>query len=128
VVLIDTSVWVSFFRGSDRHLADHLTRLLDEDEAGLPAPARIEILSGASRRDRVLLKEVFLALPVFYPERATWKRMEGWTETAARSGFRFGLGNLLIGAIAADHGAEIWSLDSDFEHLARLRLVPLFRP
>jgi predicted nucleic acid-binding protein len=35
---------------------------------------------------------------------------------------------MLIGVLAADTGALVWSLDSDFERMERLGLVSRFDP
>lgn len=68
------------------------------------------------------------ALPTFTPTQQTWATLEAWVERAASSGQRFGIADLLIGALAAERGASIWSLDSDFERLADLGFVSLYQP
>jgi predicted nucleic acid-binding protein len=68
------------------------------------------------------------ALPVFFPHRGTWDRIDGWLDEAAQAGERFGFADLLIGAIAADHGAALWSKDRDFERMRRIGLVTLHDP
>ena len=52
--------------------------------------------------------------------------IERWVTEAADKGQRFGVGDLLIAALAAERNALVWSLDADFERLARLKLVQLY--
>ena len=72
MVLIDTSVWVAYFRGADRRLEQHLQLILDEDLAVLAIPVKIELLSGCSAKELPRLRRVLEALPVLFPSHATW--------------------------------------------------------
>lgn len=103
-------------------------QLLDADEVVLAAPVRVELLSGASSRDRGRLRRGLSALPVAYPTDGTWNLIDTWVDRAGQAGQRFGLGDLLIGALAAELGALIWSLDADFARLERLGLVARYVP
>jgi predicted nucleic acid-binding protein len=60
---------------------------------------------------------------VYYPGEATWTLIDDWVERAVNAGQRFGFAALLIGALAAERGASIWSLDADFLRMARLKLL-----
>ncbi len=51
-----------------------------------------------------------------------------WTEEARNESQRFGFGDLLIGAIAAEVGAEVWSLDEDFFRMQRLGFLATHQP
>ena len=85
----------------------------------LAAPVRVELLVGAARRDRPMLERLLSALPLVYPKAETWRRIDTWVARAADAGERFGFADLLMGSLAADERASVWSLDRDFTRMAR---------
>ncbi|HEY3352413.1 MAG TPA: PIN domain-containing protein [Polyangia bacterium] len=125
---MDTSVWVDYLRGRDPHVKIALDRLLDEDGVAVAAPVRVELLGGARKDQQPTLRRVLGAVPTFRPTDATWDRMESWALQATAKGHRFGVGDLLIAAIAADQDAPVWSLDSDFGAMAKLGFIRAYRP
>ncbi len=128
MIVVDTSVWVSVLRSREALEAAALVSLLDADEVILPVLVRVELLLGAPAIDRVPLRRRLSALPVSYPVDETWTRIETWVETSADAGYRFGVGDLLIAALASEQGALVWSLDRDFERMSQLKFVSLYAP
>ena len=128
MITVDTSVWVTFLRGSDPRIVRQLDLLLEHDEALLPVPARIELLAGSPRRQEALLADLLSAVKPLSVEATSWVLIERWARAAARSGDRFGLGDLMIAATAAEASAPLWSLDGDFERMARRGWIQLYRP
>lgn len=123
MIVVDTSVWIAALRSTAGREARVLQSLLDSDEVALAVPVRLEILGGASTADRRRLRRALSALPVIYPTDDTWALLDRWVDKAAGAGERFGLGDLLIAALAAETGSLVWSLDRDFARMERLKLV-----
>lgn len=125
MIVVDTSVWIDFFRGR-QPIADRLVELLDTDEVALAVPVRIEILSGGRKTEIPRLARLLGALPLYSPTDATWHRIETWVVHGGAAGQRFGIGDLLVAGIAAENDCALWSLDHDFSRMARLGFVTLF--
>jgi predicted nucleic acid-binding protein len=128
MIAVDTSVWVAALRSAKGPEARVLNALLDADEVLLPQPVRIELLCGASSSDRPRLRWGLSALPIAYPTEETWQTVDEWIERASTSGHRFAFGDLLIGALAEENGALVWSLDQDFVRMHRAGLLQAYEP
>lgn len=126
MIVVDTSVWISVLRSPDSPEAPAFVQFLDADDVALAAPVRTELLAGARAADRARLKRALTGLPILYPTDKTWQLIDRWAEQASDRGERFGVGDLLIGALAHELGALVWSLDADFARMARLKLVSLY--
>jgi predicted nucleic acid-binding protein len=128
VIVVDTSVWIDAHRRPRGKHAGTLNALLDADEAALALPVRLELVAGVSRRDRAALLRGLSALPLIRPTDETWNLVERWIPAAADKGYRFGLSDWLIAALASEIGGLVWSLDEDFETLERLKVVGRYSP
>ncbi len=123
MIVVDTSVWVAARRRPAGEVANTLRSLLDEDEVGLALPVRLELWAGTASQDRKAFRRAFSALPLLVPTDDTWRDLDDWIARAADTGQRFALTDLLIGSLAHEAGALVWSLDSDFERMERLKFV-----
>ena len=126
MVVVDTSVWVAVLRSRDAPEAATLAALIDADEVTVPVLVRIELLSGSPSRDRRDLRRRLAALTAAYPDDDTWALVDSWLDRASAAGLRFGVGDLVIAALAAERGALVWSLDRDFERMEKVGLVKLY--
>jgi predicted nucleic acid-binding protein len=125
MICVDTSVWVAALRNRGGPEGRHLSALLDEDQVAMPAPVRVEILSGASRSGRNRLRTILSALPILFPGQRIWPMIDHWIDRAGDAGECFGFADLLIAAIAVDHDAALWSKDRDFSRMQRIGLIDL---
>lgn len=125
-MIVDTSVWVDFFRGRDRKLVKELTYLLDDDRVALASPIRLELLTGASNRELPHLRRLLSALPLLVPGPSLWGMLETWVTVARAQGERVGAFDLLIAGVTHEHEAWVWSLDDDFTRMGRLGFVRVY--
>jgi predicted nucleic acid-binding protein len=126
VIVVDTSVWIGV--RSDAPLAAALDSLIDADEVALALPVRLELWAGTARKDRRALSRALSALAQLVPTDETWRQMADAIARAADAGERFAFVDMMIGVLASDSGALVWSLDSDFERMERLGLVSRYDP
>jgi predicted nucleic acid-binding protein len=126
VIAVDTSVWVAAQRKPAGREAATLGALLEADDVLLPLPVRVELLSGIARKDRKAFTRALAALPVVIPTEETWRLVESWVVPAADAGHRFAVTDLVVGALATEAGALVWSLDGDFERMAQIGLIRLY--
>jgi predicted nucleic acid-binding protein len=126
VIVVDAAVWIAAQRKPAGRDAATLFRLVDSDDVLLPLPVRIELLSGIGRKDRKAFTRALSALPVVIPTEETWRLAESWVAPAADAGHRFAPTDLVIGALATEGGAPVWSLDADFERMRQIVLVRLY--
>jgi predicted nucleic acid-binding protein len=127
MVCVDSSVWIAAFADGQSREAQHLSDLLDADLVILPRPVRVELLAGAPKKSQAVLRQRLAAVPPAIPTQLTWDRIEDWVAVAVDAGQRFGMADLLIAASAADHGAEIWSLDADFGRMEKLGFLARYQ-
>lgn len=120
MILIDTSAWIEFLRGTNSAVCYRVDALLDTDIATCD-PVRMELLAGARNEQhladlrRLLARAVLLPTgPVDYDQAAALYR------TCRRSGATIRkLIDCLIAAVALRAEVSILHADADFDTLSR---------
>ena len=123
MVIVDTSVWIQFLRsrGSPEH--GEVDGLLTRDEVVMVGPVMAEILQGArSIEEFEQLRIRLTALPYVEATRETWSRSGALSYQLRQQGNPVGLADLLISALALEHGHQIYSLDEHFQRVPDLQL------
>jgi predicted nucleic acid-binding protein len=123
LVLVDTSVWVDFFRG-DKAARGRLDALLRDGLAGVCGPTFAEVVSGASSGPEMQRLALLLrALPWLELVEDAWSRVAEVRFTLARAGVAASLVDILIALTAFETGAVLLTRDRDFARIQRV--VPL---
>ena len=128
MILVDTSAWIEFLRGTESRVCREVESLLGDDLA-VTDPVAMEVLAGA-RDDKHLQDlrgllgraELLRCEPVdFLTGAMLYRQCRQKGETVRR------LLDCLIAATAIRHGVPVLHSDADFEALARhteLRVHP----
>jgi predicted nucleic acid-binding protein len=120
VILVDTSAWIEFLRGTDSRVCNRVDRLLGGDIA-LCDPIRMEVLAGA-RDDRHLeeLRRLLARASALSTGAVDFEAAASLYRTCRRSGETVcKLIDCLIAAVAIREGVAVLHADTDFDVLAR---------
>jgi len=128
VILVDSSVWIDFFRGASNTATDQLVRLLKggrlEAEVGVADLVVYEVMRGFDQpKDRQRARDLLLAIPVvevggldnalLAAEHYSALRLRGYT---IRSPI-----DMLLASYCITHGHLLLHRDADFDVLKTLR-------
>jgi predicted nucleic acid-binding protein len=132
LILVDTSVWIDFFRTSPGPGGRELQRMIEEVEPfALTGIVIMEILQGLKRD--IQRMEHFLSMWEMLEPRgfSTYHEASAISRLAKSKGISLSTVDTLISAIALEHQATLFTLDKDFSRIARitsLHLYPLSEP
>jgi predicted nucleic acid-binding protein len=125
MILIDTSAWVEYFRGSGSAAALEVRRLLTDhtDDIAMCEPVAMEILAGAGDdAAHAKLERLVNGLPSLAFDATRDFRSAAQIYRAGRRGGRTirSMTDCLIAAMAIRHDATVIHRDADFDVIAAL--------
>ncbi len=119
-VLVDTSVFIDFFRGRP---VPRFEELLLANAIRLSRFVRLELLQGVRKAERRQLDFVLGGIPTLEMQPGLFKVAESMLGQLRGSGLTIGTIDLLIGAEARTSGCVLYSLDSVFRKFHALGLI-----
>ncbi len=127
MILVDSSVWVDFFRPSPGRAGAELRRMIEESEPfALTGIVVAEVLQGLTR-DVGTIERFLAQWDMLEPEGfVTYTRAAAIHRAGRSKGVALSTIDTLIAAIALDHGAVLFTLDHDFSRIARLTGLQLY--
>jgi predicted nucleic acid-binding protein len=88
---------------------------------------KAEIFSGVRSKDELQkLKRFFSALTDVPVPSDAWERIGELRSGLAARGIQASLVDLWIGLAASENGVLLWTLDKDFQHIARIVSLEMF--
>jgi predicted nucleic acid-binding protein len=119
-VLIDTSVWVDFFRGNNDELAERISSLLKSGRAVYTGVIALELINGAkSRKEVSILYDAFDAMNCITVTDMTFLSAGRMGYELARKGYTLSTVDLLIAQVAIENDVSVMTHDEHFSTMAR---------
>lgn len=127
-VLVDTSVWVSFFRGSSSVFTDRLAELLQKNGVCITSIIRAELLSGTRNESEYrALAHTLSAVDRLSETTDFWDHVALYRFQLARRGVQPSLVDLSIAVMAHEHRCFLLTEDKAFRTIARIVPFEFFK-
>lgn len=124
-VLVDTSVWIEFFRKNEPYHSI-VTRLIDAEKVVCCGIILAELMQGAKSDKELAVLGDFLQVFTFIPETAElWAAAGKLSFQLRRKGITIGLSDCYIAVAAASARLRLATLDSHFEALCKPAKITL---
>jgi len=125
-VLIDTSVWVSYFRGGFPEISEKVDRLLGGGEVCVPKIVIAELVQGAkSQRELSTIEDFFDAFIILDQSPETWLKAGKLSRQLRMKGKTIHLLDCYIAVIAEENACAILTLDDHFKEIQRVMPLAL---
>ncbi len=128
-VLIDTSVWVEFFRKKGSIVSIKVKEYLRLNQACYTGPIMIELYQGAkTHKELQILDQLFQSIPYIEITHTHYYRAGLISQRAAREGKIFSTVDMILAILAHDEKVMLFSLDNHFKEISKycsLSLVKL---
>ena len=120
-VLIDTSVWIKYFKDKPGKFSTRIDEVLSRHEVCVPKVVIAELIQGSkSEREISLIEEFVDAFSVIDQKADSWIKAGRLSFNLRKKGKTIHLTDCYIAVIAQAHGCRICTLDKHFEDLAKV--------
>jgi len=120
-VIVDTSVWVDYFKGRKSKIVEEVRRLIVSNRAVLTGVSLAELLVGTrDGAQRGLLIDALTALDYVEVSDTVWVKAGELGAELNQKGITVPLTDLLIAALSVTHKCEIFTTDKHFNCMPEL--------
>lgn len=128
LVILDTSVWIEYFRGKNAPLCTHVEALIAERRLRQLHIITAELLRGAAHAsEQRVIQSTIGYIPIASLTDQFWLIVGQFCFDLARKGVVVSLPDAWIAKAAIEHHCMLWSLDHHFQPIARHTSLRLFQ-
>ena len=117
LVLIDTSIWINYFRGKKETL-EKVNKLIDSGRVCCLRLIIAELIQGAkTEREMRVIKDLADVFPILAESPDSWENAGILSLRLRKAGKNIGLSDCYIATVAQENGALIYTLDEHFKDI-----------
>jgi hypothetical protein len=120
-VIVDTSVWIGFFRKGDEKVSLLLDSLLEQDCVAICGIVEMELLRGVRPEERKRLGSLLDALHYIETVRKDFIRAGERLNELRQKGITIPSTDALIAMICVRNNLPLFTLDTHFDHLPEVK-------
>jgi tRNA(fMet)-specific endonuclease VapC len=119
-VLIDTSVWIEFFRKKGSNVSLKLREYLKLNQACYTGPIAVELYQGAKTQKEIqVIDRLFQTITYVEITRSHYHHAALISQKAARDGKMFSTIDVTLATVAHDEQLLLFSLDTHFKDISQ---------
>lgn len=128
LVLVDTSVWIEYFRKKDK-VFQYVSKLMDRGSVCIAKLIVAELIQGAKTEKEVaVIKTLLEVFPVLQEQDDTWEKAGELAFHLRRKGRSIGLADCYLVTLTEQNGALLFSFDKHFEVIRKEKKIDLLYP
>lgn len=125
-VLIDTSVWIDYFKDKNSGIAEKVDEVLTNAEVFIPKAVIAELIQGARSEKEISVIEEFIdAFHIIDQSKDTWTNAGRLSFTMKRKGITTNLMDCYLFVIAQENNCKIFTLDKHFKDIRKFLRIEL---
>jgi predicted nucleic acid-binding protein len=125
-ILIDTSIWIDYFRNKSSKISEKVDSILSNHEVYVPKIVIAELIQGAKSEREISVIEDFLgAFNIIDQKEDTWLKTGKLCFNLRKKGKNINLTDCYIAIIADEHKCQILTLDEHFKEIQKMLPITL---
>jgi len=125
-VLIDTSIWIDYFKNKSPILSKKVDKILLQNEVYVPKIVIAELIQGAKSEKEISIIEDFIdAFNIIDQKENSWLKAGRLSYSLKKKGKTINLIDCYIAVIAQEHNCQIFTLDEHFKEIQKVTKIHL---
>jgi len=125
-VLIDTSIWIDYFKDKSPILSKKVDKILLQNEVYVPKIVIAELIQGAKSEKEISIIEDFIdAFNIIDQKENSWLKAGRLSYSLKKKGKTINLIDCYIAVIAQEHNCQIFTLDEHFKEIQKVTKIHL---
>ena len=127
-ILVDTSVWIEYFREPETEIGAILDAIMDDHEVFVPKVVLAELMQGAkSSREVAVIGDFLEAFHIIDQGCETWLKAGRLAYDLKKKGKTIHLTDCYLAVLALENDCQVFTLNRHFEEIEGLAGIKLWK-